>query len=107
MRSSACTGGTPISTEGLKYGLRVSVFALPAHPMLKTQEALAVVGPQAFGYTCRYEPVRPSARAAAAESDQDLDLPGPGLGSRIWSSKGSGIWQQVLDVQPLCQAVDM
>ncbi|CAK0783618.1 hypothetical protein CVIRNUC_006817 [Coccomyxa viridis] len=59
-------GGTPVSTEGLRYGLRVSVLALPAHPMLKTQEALAVVGPQAFGYTCSYEPVRPIVAAAAA-----------------------------------------
>ena len=64
LHGNARTGGTPISTEALRYGLRVSVLALPAHPMLKTQEALAVVGPRAFGYTCSYEPLRPIAAAA-------------------------------------------
>ena len=38
-----------MSTEELHYGLRLSVVALPAPPQLTTAEALAVVGPEAFG----------------------------------------------------------
>jgi hypothetical protein len=33
----------------LRYGQRVAVIALPCHPLLRTPEALAVVGPRAFG----------------------------------------------------------
>ena len=46
----AAAGGQPLQTEELRYGLRVSVVGLPAHPLLRTPEALAVVGPRAFGY---------------------------------------------------------
>jgi len=41
--------GHAITTEVLRYGQRVAVVALPCHPLLRTPEALAVVGPQAFG----------------------------------------------------------
>ena len=41
--------GHAISTDILRYGQRVSVLALPCHPLLRTPEALAVVGPKAFG----------------------------------------------------------
>lgn len=40
----------PISTEIVRYGMRVVVAGIPAPEMLKTPEALAVVGPEAFGY---------------------------------------------------------
>ncbi len=40
----------PITTEVLRYGLRVEAVAIPAPELLKTPEALAVVGPAAFGY---------------------------------------------------------
>jgi DUF917 family protein len=40
----------PITTELLRYGLRVVVLGIPAPVELKTSEALAVVGPAAFGY---------------------------------------------------------
>ncbi len=40
----------PITTELLRYGQRVAVLAMPAHPLMKSPEALKVVGPQAFGY---------------------------------------------------------
>ncbi len=46
----AADSGEPITTEMLRYGQRVAVIGLPAHPLLKTGPALAVVGPQAFGY---------------------------------------------------------
>jgi uncharacterized protein len=41
--------GHAITTEVLRYGQRVAVAALPCHPLLRSPEALAVVGPQAFG----------------------------------------------------------
>jgi len=41
--------GRPITTEVLRFGQRVAVIALPCHPLLRTPEALAVVGPKAFG----------------------------------------------------------
>jgi DUF917 family protein len=40
----------PITTEIVRYGLRVVVLGIPAPEMLKTPKALAVVGPGAFGY---------------------------------------------------------
>ena len=49
--------GRPISTEELRYGLRVSVVGLPVSPLLRSAEALAVVGPGAFGYDAEYRPI--------------------------------------------------
>jgi DUF917 family protein len=51
--------GEPITTELLRYGFRVTVLGFPAPPLLKTPEALAVVGPQAFGYEAAYVPLKP------------------------------------------------
>ena len=48
--------GEPVTTELLRYGTRVAVIAVPAPPQLKTDIALGVVGPGAFGYD---EPFRP------------------------------------------------
>lgn len=42
--------GEPITTEVLRYGQRLAVIGLPAHDLLKTPEAMAVVGPASFGY---------------------------------------------------------
>jgi DUF917 family protein len=47
----------PITTELLRYGQRVSVVGIPCHPLLATPEALAVVGPRAFGYDLPYKPL--------------------------------------------------
>jgi DUF917 family protein len=41
----------PVTTEIVRYGLRVVVLGIPAPEMLKTPQALDVVGPAAFGYT--------------------------------------------------------
>ena len=49
--------GEPIGTESLRYGLRVAVLAMPAPKELKTPEALAVVGPRAFGYDVDFVPM--------------------------------------------------
>ncbi len=42
--------GLPITTEMLRYGQRIAVLGLPAHPLMRAPQALAVVGPAAFGY---------------------------------------------------------
>lgn len=49
--------GEPISTEVLRYGMRVAVLAIPAAQALKTPKALAVVGPRAFGYDIDFHPL--------------------------------------------------
>lgn len=46
-----CADGLPIATEEQRYGLRVAVVGLPAHPLLTSPAALAVVGPAAFGHS--------------------------------------------------------
>ena len=42
--------GEPITTEILRYGQQLAVIGMPAHELMKTPEALKVVGPKAFGY---------------------------------------------------------
>lgn len=49
--------GEPITTEGLRYGFRVNVLGMPAHPHWRTDKGLAVVGPRYFGYDVDYVPV--------------------------------------------------
>jgi DUF917 family protein len=39
----------PITTEGLKYGQRVKLLGISAAPIMRSDAALAVFGPQAFG----------------------------------------------------------
>lgn len=40
---------TPITTERLRYGQRVTVFGISAPPIMRSSEALAAFGPSAFG----------------------------------------------------------
>jgi DUF917 family protein len=49
--------GEPITTEQLRYGFRVIVLGMPAHPHWRTEKGLAVVGPHYFGYDVDYVPV--------------------------------------------------
>jgi DUF917 family protein len=42
--------GEPITTEQLRYGLRITLLAIPCTDKFRTPEALEVVGPAAFGY---------------------------------------------------------
>lgn len=42
--------GTPITTESLKYGQRLSVIAASVPPIMRSDKALSVFGPRAFGY---------------------------------------------------------
>jgi len=49
--------GTPVTTEVVRYGLRVTVLGIPAPEQLTTERALQYVGPQAFGYDEPYIPL--------------------------------------------------
>jgi len=49
--------GAPIATELLRYGTRVAVLGVPGAPQLKTERALGVVGPEAFGYEDAFVPL--------------------------------------------------
>lgn len=46
----------PITTEALRYGQRVAVFAISAPPIMRTPEALAVFGPRQFGLDVDFTP---------------------------------------------------
>ncbi|MCY3780481.1 MAG: DUF917 domain-containing protein [Chloroflexi bacterium] len=47
----------PITTEGLRYGMRVAVIAIPCAPQWREPAALALVHPRYFGYDIDYVPV--------------------------------------------------
>ncbi len=49
--------GEPITTEELKYGLRVEVVGIPCHEMWRTPEGLELVGPRYFGYNVEFVPI--------------------------------------------------
>ncbi len=54
-----------IATERVRYGQRVTVIAMPCHPVWRTQRGLEEAGPRAFGYDFDYIPVEDLASAAA------------------------------------------
>lgn len=60
--------GRPIGTEEQRYGLRVAILSLPASALLRTDLALVLMGPRAFGYDFDYvplgEPTQPAPVAA-------------------------------------------
>ncbi len=49
--------GTPVTTEVLRPGLRVSVIGIRSSPLYHTAEALRVVGPRVFGYDLPFVPL--------------------------------------------------
>jgi DUF917 family protein len=49
--------GEPVTTELMRYGLRVTILGFPAPDLWTTPEGLAVAGPQAFGYDVDYTPL--------------------------------------------------
>jgi DUF917 family protein len=49
--------GTPITTEELRYGLRVTVVVAPCDPRWRTERGLELVGPRYFGYDFDYVPI--------------------------------------------------
>ena len=58
----ATESGEPITTEVMRYGLRVTVLGFPAPDLWTTPAGLAVVGPRAFGYELDYSPLLPASR---------------------------------------------
>lgn len=66
--------GEPITTEILRYGQCLAVIGLPVHDLMKTPEAMAVVGPQAFGYPdLTFKPLALGPVAEAAPVAQALE----------------------------------
>jgi DUF917 family protein len=49
--------GEPITTEGLRYGFRVTVIAAPCDIRWRTSQGLALVGPRSFGHDFDYIPI--------------------------------------------------
>jgi len=49
--------GRALGSEAVRYGLRLFVLGMPAARELKTERALAVVGPRAFGYEAAFRPL--------------------------------------------------
>jgi uncharacterized protein len=57
--------GAPITTETLRFGLRVVAIAIPCAPQWRTAAGRALVGPQYFGYKAEYRPFKAPARRPA------------------------------------------
>jgi uncharacterized protein len=61
--------GNAFGTETIRYGMRVTVVALPAPPVFLTPKGLDHVGPRAFGYDLDFksvfDPPPPDRRSAA------------------------------------------
>ena len=49
--------GEPVTTELMRYGLRVTILGFPAPALWTSPEGLAVAGPRAFGYDVDYAPL--------------------------------------------------
>ncbi|KIV91366.1 hypothetical protein PV10_05911 [Exophiala mesophila] len=47
--------GSAVATHELRYGLRVSVVSMPADPLWKTEEGMAIAGPRGFGIDMDYK----------------------------------------------------
>lgn len=47
----------PITTERLRYGLRVAVIGIPCDSKWRTEEGIKTVGPRYFGYDVDYVPI--------------------------------------------------
>jgi DUF917 family protein len=48
----------PIRTDIVKYGYRGTIVVIPAHDRMKTEKALDVCGPRAFGYDLDFVPLK-------------------------------------------------
>ena len=49
--------GEPVTTELMRYGLRVAILGFPAPSLWTTPEGLGVAGPRVFGYDTDYVPL--------------------------------------------------
>jgi DUF917 family protein len=52
----------PINAERLHYGQRVTVFGIGCPPHYRSEAALKVVAPRAFGFDCDYRPIEEISR---------------------------------------------
>ena len=50
--------GEPVTTELMRYGLRITILGFPAPKLWTTPAGLATAGPQAFGYETDYIPLK-------------------------------------------------
>jgi DUF917 family protein len=57
--------GEPITTEDMRYGFRVAVFAAPCDPRWRTPAGLELVGPRYFGYDIDYVPIETRSSSTA------------------------------------------
>lgn len=48
---------TAVTTERLRYGQCVTVIGIPTPEIMRTEEALRVWGPEAFGYDEKFVPL--------------------------------------------------
>jgi hypothetical protein len=49
--------GKPFTNSNLREGLEMEVFAVPADPMWRTPQGLALTGPSHFGFDLPYRPM--------------------------------------------------
>ena len=54
----ATDGGEPVTTELMRYGLRVTILGFPAPALWTTPRGLAESGPHHFGYDTEYIPLK-------------------------------------------------
>ncbi|MDE3175424.1 MAG: DUF917 domain-containing protein [Pseudomonadota bacterium] len=48
--------GVPVTTDGMRYGVRVTALAYPCNDKWRTPAGVALVGPRYFGYDMDYKP---------------------------------------------------
>lgn len=83
--------GRPVTTEEQRYGLRVSVIAIPAPALLRSDIALQSVGPRAFGYDFDFVPLgaatvaQPGAANRSGRRSRPADRGGD---RRLWAGTG-------------------
>ncbi len=51
-------GAIPLTTDGLRFGLKVALIAIPSPAIWQTDAGLALVGPEFFGYRATYKPIK-------------------------------------------------
>lgn len=59
--------GTPITTEGLRYGQRVTVIGIPCQPIWRTPRGLELTGPRYFGFDIDYVPLEDRVAASTRQ----------------------------------------
>lgn len=68
--------GSPITTEAMRYGQRVTVVGIPCHPIWRTERGLHLAGPRSFGWDIDYIPVEERAGAAGLLRERRYSCPG-------------------------------